>query len=377
MMNTMKTIKLMHMADVHLDSPFSMRSPSQAERCRTELRGAFTSAVLLAKSNGIDLVLISGDLFDGEYVTPDTRDLLISTFASAPECRFFICPGNHDPLTAGSVYKTADFPDNVFIFGKDGEVCELPELGVNIYGRAFEARSMISSPLAGFDRLPGDRINILVCHGDVDAPLSEYGPINKKEIAASGFDYIALGHIHKNSGLQKEGDTYWSYPGCLMGRGFDETGEKGVMIGLLEKGDADIRFYPVARRVFAERTVELTSSMSKTEALEHIRSELRTLRPETELRLTLVGEVGDGVMINASEIGEGCTLTDKTVPRTDYTALELSGTIKGVFYARMKERLDACEIGSEQYSIVLEAMKLGLAALADRTVEIPSGGDRQ
>ncbi len=367
-------IKLMHMADIHLDSPFSMRSPSQAERCRTELRGAFTSAVLLAKSNSIDIVLISGDLFDSEYVTPDTRDLLISTFASAPECKFFICPGNHDPLTAGSIYKNTDFPENVFVFGKDGNVCRLEELDVDIYGTAFETRSMISSPLAGFDRLCQDRINILVCHGDVDVPLSEYGPINKKEIAASGFDYIALGHIHKNSGLQKEGNTYWSYPGCLMGRGFDETGEKGVMIGLLEKGNADIRFYPIARHIFAERTVELSASMSKSDALEHIRSELRTLKPDTELRLTLIGEVGDGVMINASEICENCTLTDNTVPRTDYTALETSGTIKGAFYARMKSRLENCEPGSREYETVLEAMKLGLAALADRTIEIPGGG---
>lgn len=368
-------VKIMHMADVHLDSPFSMRSPSQAERCRTELRGAFTSAVLFARSQGIDIVLISGDLFDSEYVTPDTRDLIISTFRSAPECRFFICPGNHDPLTASSVYRSPDMPSNVFIFGKDGEKAELNELGVNIYGRAFTSRSMLSSPVVGFGELDNEKINILVCHGDVDAPMSEYGPISKKEIAASGFDYIALGHIHKGSGLMKEGNTYWCYPGCLMGRGFDETGVKGAMVGFLGKRHAEMQLFPAAKRRFEEKTVELTSSMSKTEALEHIRSELRTFPAETELRLTLTGEVGDGVMINASEIGDGITLTDRTVPRTDNTALENESTLKGVFYTKMKERLGRCEAGSEEYETVLEAMKIGLAALSDRAVEIPSEGD--
>ncbi len=372
----MKNIPIMHMADVHLDSPFSMRSPSQAERWRTELRGAFSSAVLFARSNNISIVLISGDLFDSEYVTPDTRDWLIDVFKNAPECMFYIAPGNHDPLTAGSIYKTSAFPKNVFIFGKDGEKAELPELGVNIYGRAFDSRSMISSPVAGFNNLPSDRINILVCHGDVGTPVSEYGPVGKKEIAESGFDYIAFGHIHKGSGLQKEGGTYWCYPGCLMGRGFDETGAKGVMVGFVGKGEADMRMCPMARRRFEERTVEITAAMSKTEALEHIRNELRALPAEAELRLTLCGEVGDGVMINASEISENCTLIDRTVPRTDYTALEASGTLKGAFYTRMKERLDECEVGSEQYDLVLYAMKLGLAALSNRNIEMPSGGDK-
>ncbi len=369
-------VKIMHIADVHLDSPFAMRSPSQAERCKTELRGAFTSAIMFARAQSIGIVLISGDLFDGEYVTPDTRDLLIEAFASAPECRFFICPGNHDPLTPNSVYKSAAFPSNVHIFGETAECVEIPEQNLAIYGRAYTARHQISSPLADFHDLNKSKINILVCHGEVDVPMSEYGPISKKEIADSGFDYIALGHIHRNSGVQKEGNTYWCYPGCLQGRGFDETGVKGVMVGFVDKGSCDLRLMEVARRRFEERTVELNASMDKYGAIDYIKSQLKDLPLETELRLTLTGEIAGGVLINASDIGS-CTLIDKTVPKTDYTALEKSGTLKGVFYTKMKEKLDLLEVGSPEYDTVLEAMKIGLAALADRIIEIPDAEERQ
>ena len=177
----------------------------EAERRRTELRGAFTSAVLFAKSRHADIFIISGDLFDGELVTRDTCELLRSQFESFPECRFFISPGNHDPYNDASVYRHMDFPSNVHVFGPEKERVRLDGLGVDVYGFGFTQKTCISSPVAGYPALDGERINILVCHGDTSSPLSPNGPVTKAEIAASGFDYIALGHIHAPSGVLKEG----------------------------------------------------------------------------------------------------------------------------------------------------------------------------
>ena len=78
-------IKVFHCADIHLDSPFAMLSPREAAKRRTELRAAFTSALMLAQKAKMDIFLISGDLFDSEYVTRDTREMLLREFAKNPE----------------------------------------------------------------------------------------------------------------------------------------------------------------------------------------------------------------------------------------------------------------------------------------------------
>ena len=92
-------IRILHMGDVHLDSPFSALGVDESESRRRELRGTFTSILYLAKEKNIDLVLISGDLFDDGYATGETVELLCSQFAALPDCRFVIAPGNHDPFT--------------------------------------------------------------------------------------------------------------------------------------------------------------------------------------------------------------------------------------------------------------------------------------
>lgn len=133
-------LKVFHCADLHLDAPFSLFTPGEADRRRIELRSAFTSAVLFARSNGADIFIISGDLFDGDYVTRDTCELLAGQFASFPTCRFFIAPGNHDPYNDASPYKRVAFPDNVHIFTGEKERVRLDELGVDVYGVGFTAR---------------------------------------------------------------------------------------------------------------------------------------------------------------------------------------------------------------------------------------------
>ncbi len=362
-------VKIMHLADLHLDSPFSLRSPSEAERFRTELRGAFTSACLLAKSGGINIVLIAGDLFDSEYVTADTKELLVKTFASCPNIRFFIAAGNHDPYSAGSVYDTVKFPENVHVFGHGMECIRLEDEGVCIYGRSFASRTMETSPLAGVGRLDDGMINILVCHGEM-SPLSTNGPISKKEIASSGFDYIALGHIHAPSGLLKEGNTYYSYSGCLVGRSFDETGKHGCMAGFVGKNECDMRFVQIAKRRYEICDIDLSDTHSRTEAIEKIRSEIKAYTADTVVRLILSGQTDVPTVFTADDIGAVCGLEiiDRTSPRDSFTDLEKSSTLKGVFYRMMCDRLHMLDSGSEDYAVTLSALKLGLAALSDRSI---------
>ena len=350
-------LKVFHCADLHLDAPFSLFTPGEADRRRIELRSAFTSAVLFARSNGADIFLISGDLFDSDCVTRDTCELLAGQFASFSTCRFFISPGNHDPYNDASVYKRMEWPDNVHIFTGEKERVRLDKLGVDVYGVGFTGKTCLSSPVVGYPALDKSRLNILVCHGEVGVPLSANGPITKAEIAQSGFDYIALGHIHAPSGLLREGDTQYAYPGCLESRSFDEPGYHGALFGELSKESNGLRFVRFSKRRYERTVVDIGGCADKIEAVER-----------------MTGEVADSFLITPADIGRGCEypwhieIIDKTLPTPDYLALERESTLRGVFYSKMKACIEAAEPDSEDYIIALNALKYGLGALNDRSI---------
>lgn len=374
------SVKIFHCADLHLDSPFSLSTPDQAEQRKIELRSAFTGAIMAAKQENVQLFFISGDLFDSEYVTRDTAELIISQFNSFPDCRFFISPGNHDPYNDVSPYKTLAFPSNVHIF-TDKEKVEIPELNVDVYGMGFTSPSCMSSPVVGYGNLDKSKINILVCHGDTSSPLSTYGPITKGEIAQSGFDYIALGHIHSPSGVLKEGGTYYAYPGCLEGRSFDEPGYHGALMGTISKGEANLKFVRFSRRRYEIVKVDVTGIYGKSAIIETIRSLVRPLGNDTAVRVILTGTVAEPYIITPGEVGRGheypfrIEIVDATVPAIDFTQLERDTTLKGVFYTKMTERLSKCPPGSEEYEKVLMALKYGISALYGRNIIDFGGGE--
>ena len=375
-------IKVFHCADIHLDSPFSLFSPREAEKRRTELRAAFTSALMFARDRNADLFLISGDLFDGEYVTRDTREMLVREFAKCGNMHIFISPGNHDPLCAGSPYETSEFPENVHVFGAERECVHLDDLGVDVYGFAFTSKNYLSSPVSNWHGLDESRINILVCHGDMTGAGSLTGPVTRAEIGNSGFDYIALGHIHKPTGLQCENGVFYAYPGCIEGRGFDELGYKGAMFGTVEKGRVDLKNYRFSKSRYEEITVDISNANEKMEALDVIRTAIKPFSDDTALRLRLTGELKSAFIILENEIGRGCEypyfieIIDETFLSPDYGELEKENTLKGIFYRKMTAEMESFEKDSAEYRSRALALKYGIAALEDRSVVDYSGGER-
>ena len=181
---------------------------------------------LTALSEGCAAVLLAGDLFDSARVYRDTLEALRNALAAC-RCPVFIAPGNHDALLPGSPYLENGWPENVHIFRTaEPERISLPEL--DIYGAGF-LRAEMPAMLDGFRAADPSRLNILVLHGDAENPASPYNPVSPAELAASGLDYAALGHIHRR-GERRDGGTLCAWPGCLMGRGFDECGEKGAQM---------------------------------------------------------------------------------------------------------------------------------------------------
>lgn len=363
-------VKILHIADVHLDSPFTLYNVGEAEKRRMELRAAFSSAVMFAKDNGVQICLISGDLFDSEYITNDGAEFISGVIRSYPGCMFFLSPGNHDPAGEDSLYSTVKFPDNLHIFKKRQKIT-LNSLGVCIYGLGFEDSIMTSSPVSNWEELDQSLINILVCHGDTSSPSSPCGPITEQAIEDSGFDYIALGHIHKPSGLLYAGKTAYSYPGCLVGRSYDEPGHHGAMFGTVGKDGVDMRLVRFSQKRYETAECEL-SGLGKYDALEKIRDEISAYQNDTMLRLILTGTLTEGFTVSPTEIGVGdafpyrMEIIDKTTVKPQLSSLENDVSLKGVFCRKMQERSGFAD-GEDVSDIVSLALKYGLSALEDRS----------
>ena len=352
-------IKLIHGADFHLDSPFSGLTPEQAARRREEQRQLLDDLAGLVRDKGADLVLLSGDLLDSGRVYRETAQAMIQVLGSLP-CPVFLAPGNHDPYTPDSVYATLEWPENVHIF-RPGPMqsVDLPGLNCTVYGRAFGSAHEGTSPLADFVPPPPDgQLHLLCLHGDL-APNSPYGPLTPLELAGCGMDYAALGHVHQASGLQRSGSTFWAYPGCPQGRGFDELGEKGVLYVEVEPGNVTAQFCPLSRWVYRERTVDVTS----VSALEAILSALPQDTQNEICRITLTGQWAnpDLPALEGALAGRfaALTLRDRTRLPQDLWARREEDTLTGAFLRLMWEK---CRAEPEDQTLQL-AVRFGLAAL--------------
>ena len=172
-------IKLIHGADLHLDSPFSGLTPEQAAARRQEQRELLDRLARLAREREADLVLLSGDLLDSRRTYRETAQALARSLGSLP-CPVFLAPGNHDFYGPQSLYAALDWPENVHIF-TSGSVrrAEVPGLDCVVYGRAFLGPREDRSPLEGFRAERDGRVQLMAVHGEVDG-RGEYGPISRE-----------------------------------------------------------------------------------------------------------------------------------------------------------------------------------------------------
>lgn len=365
--------KIIHAADIHLDAPFSILDVQKAQVRKNELRGAFSSLILFAKTEKADVVILSGDLFDSGFATKETTAQLVAQFSSFPECRFIIAPGNHDCITSRSLYKKEVFPSNVYIFENETVSCfSFPEIGTDIYGYAFTSESYTGNPFKEMPSLNRGRINILAAHADLGG-RSEYCPISVQDIARSGFDYVALGHIHKGTDVQIAGNTYYAYSGCLEGRSFDECGVKGVIVGELSKQGGQLCASFARKRLCKRHYEKLSADITGVNSNESLAERLRSVvvsagyGADVLLRLRMTGRVSPEVKLNfrsvtAQDLGVFyLELEDASSPLLSYEDLKGDISIRGALFRELFPLLES--ENEEERMIAGEALRLGLAAL--------------
>lgn len=356
-------LKLIHGADFHLDAPFAALTPEQARLRREEQRELLARLAGLVQEEQADLVLLSGDLLDSGETYYETVQALSQTLWQM-RVPVFIAPGNHDFWSARSAYAWTAWPENVHIFSSVSiESVELPGLNCVVHGAAFTTPHADRSPLMGFSAPQDGQVHLMVLHGDVDN-RGRYGPLSTQDIAASGLTYLALGHVHTCSGLQRAGEVCWAYPGCPEGRGFDELGDKGVLSVSIGGGEVSARFVSLAGRRYGILKVDVTGAESPEAAL---REALPADAGRDCYRVVLTGEREgplDLEALRALAAPHFFTLSLRDGTRQKRNLWERAGedSLTGLFLRTMRERLNGTGQDGERERLE-EAVRFGLAAL--------------
>ena len=228
----MKQIKILHCADLHFDTPFKELTKEISQNSKEELLQVFKNIIDLTINEKVQVLLIAGDVFDNLTVNKNTLFFISNQLKRIENVRVFISPGNHDPYNEKSFYKMINWPDNVYIFKGKMQSKEIEELNLVVWGAGFN-NNYEHEGLINEINIDKSKINIMVIHGEIESGNSknEYNPIYLRDIEKTGIEYVALGHRHKFSGILKSGNTNYAYSGCPQGRGFDEEGERGIIIG--------------------------------------------------------------------------------------------------------------------------------------------------
>jgi DNA repair exonuclease SbcCD nuclease subunit len=283
----------LHCADLHLGSPMlglAEKDEAIARRFAAASREAFSDLVSRAIAAQVAFVAISGDVYDGEW-----RDTSIGLFFGREMARLarahipaFLIKGNHD--AASVVTRTLTLPDNVREFSvMRAETQRIENLRVAVHGRSFPDRVVTENWATSYPSPIEGWFNIGLLHTSCDGRPGHatYAPCTAAELAARGYDYWALGHVHDYEILSR--DPWIVFPGNLQGRSVRECGPRGaVLVDVADGRVTDVRRLVLDRARFAQVSVDLSGMTDETALLAHINQQVRPLVEAAEDRLLAV-----------------------------------------------------------------------------------------
>lgn len=374
----MRRVKIVHTADLHFDTPFNEVADKQRLINKEELKEVFKNIINFCKEKHVDILLLAGDIFDNLTLSRETIYFIENIFNDIKETKVFISPGNHDPYDNNSFYKLIKWPENVYVFKGSLEKVYIEELKTNVWGAAFNGKYVKKSMLKGFSQ-NDEEINIMVIHGELSSSEegNEYNPITLRDIRESGMDYIALGHRHNFSGILKEGSTFYSYSGCPQGRGFDETGDKGIVYGYVAKEVVELNFIKTCKRNYEEVYVDISNLFGYEEIREKILKSIKEKDRKNNLyKIILKGEVSEKFHIEEKIVKSKllndfyfCKVIDKTSIALDIKELSKGYSVKSIFVRKLVEKLKEAKTDEEK-EVIKMALKIGISSLSEDEVNM-------
>lgn len=372
----MRKIKILQAGDLHFDTPFKDLDKNISIISKEELLEVFSKIIDISMENSVDILLLTGDIFDNLTINKKTLIFIKNQIERISNTRVFISPGNHDPYNEKSFYKMINWPDNVHIFKGSIEKVVLEDLNTVVWGAAFNEYHVRKSLLKNINT-DNNYINIMTIHGDISNTDdgNEYNPMTRRDIENSKLDYIAIGHRHNFSGILRENNTFYAYAGCPQGRGFDEVGDKGIILGEVTKGAVDLNFIRTSKRNYYVEEIDISDSVSYDEVRLRILSAINEEERKNNLyKLILKGQIESYINLNESVILEKIKkdfyfvkVIDKTEVKLDFDKISEDYSIKGVYAKKLLEKMKEEDCDKE---ILQMALKLGIQSLSHEEVNL-------
>lgn len=297
------SFRFMHAADLHLDSPFRGLSKvpyAVRERLKNSTLNALDRLVDTVLREELDFVVLSGDLYDAadRSLRAQLRMQQAMNRLSEAGAQVFVVHGNHDP--SGGRTARLDWPANVHVFGTEEVGCAPAftrggELAAHVYGISYRQSAVKDNLALRYRIREGAPFHLAVLHGNIDGLQGHdnYAPCKLAELAVSGFDYWAFGHIHDRRVLHEY--PHIVYPGNIQGRSIRETGPKGAYrVDVSEQGRVSLAFRELSEVRWLVRDVRLGEADGEQSLKDRLLETAEDARREAEgrpavLRLRITG----------------------------------------------------------------------------------------
>lgn len=345
-------MRFIHLSDVHLGALPDRGSPWSEARGE-EIWESFRRVIAMIRKDPVDFLFIAGDLFHRQPLLRELREVNY-LFSQIPETSVFIIAGNHDYLKTDSFYRNFPWEENVVFFEKQKITCVKDRKSeVYIYGLSYEHQEILESLYDDLKPNSENGYHILLAHGgDV-----RHIPMNVKKMASAGFDYIALGHIHKPQIIFHD---KMAYCGALEPIDCNDVGPHGYIEGTMENGKVITQFVPFSCRTYQQIILTVREDSTQFSLEEMLRSDIMNRGGKNIYRVILQGFRNPDLIFILEKLkkqGNIIDVVDQSQPMYDLDALQkrYAGTLIGEYigYFRKKD----CS------SVEKKALYYGLQAL--------------
>lgn len=351
-----ENMRFIHIADIHLGAVPDKGQPWSQKRAQ-EIWKSFQRVIREAEREQVDLLLIAGDLFHRQPLMRELKEVNY-LFSRLSRTQVVWMAGNHDYLHRDSPCRNFAWEENViFLDSPECESVYFKRLETTVYGFSYYSREIMEPLYDGLepDKTPG--CHILLAHGGD----SHHIPIDKKRLAASGFDYIALGHIHKPQMLVQD---KMAYAGALEPVDSNDTGVHGYILGEYADGQICTEFVPFACREYVQLSLESSLESTDYEMQERIAREIAANGASNIYKIDIVGAREPEIVYQTETyrgLGNILEINDLTEPGFSIEELRLQHGQDII--GRYIEKLLPKEGGEDDSPVKRQALAYGIAAM--------------
>jgi len=347
-------MKFVHIADVHLGATPDSDKP-WADLRQREIWDSFKNIIEVCNREKADLLLIAGDLFHRQPLLRELKEVNYC-FSKLETARVVLMAGNHDYIGPRSHYAGFNWDEKVYMFLNDTiESVYFSDIDTFVYGFSYLKRDITDPLYDSVQPAKGDSINILIAHGGDEKNI----PINRKRLLNAGFDYIALGHIHKPEIISEN----MAYAGSLEPLDKNETGPRGYILGEIKKNgkkQTEIRFIKSSLREYKKFDITVSSQTTNGALVDLIKEKISEEGQQHIYQILIKGLRDENIRFDKDAIyslGNILEVTDESVPDYDFDALYLENAdnLIGMFIKEIKE--------SNQEETARKALYYGIEAL--------------